>query len=123
MAVGGCDGLGVGEVGAGVGDGGAGFGGGAGIGADVVASTPMAVKTSGLPVPAVAVTLLLPALGPRISFVAACPAASVTAWVTERVPPPVVTEKTTDTACAGCPWLSVTFNTNGLGRTFPTVPV
>ena len=86
----------------------------------------LATKMTGEPVrpltPAVAVSLFVPDLVPRVQATDACPCASVDAEVADKCPPPAVTANVTETAETPAPDAAVTLTTRGCGRPCPTVP-
>ncbi len=85
---------------------------------------PVAEKLIGLPLndPAVAVTIFVPAAGPRTNVVEAMPLLLVTAVPAVSEPPPALTVKFTVTPETGFPPASVTSTENGKPRAWLTVP-
>ena len=86
---------------------------------------PVAVNVIGLPVsvPDEAITVLVPAIAPKVKREAANPLLFVTTEVEVSEPPPPVTAKFTVVPETGLPLASVTSTVNGLGNPCPTVPV
>jgi hypothetical protein len=90
------------------------------------AAVPVAValKVTGLPVrvPDDAVTVLVPAFGPRVSVLEASPELFVVVAVAVRVPPPAVTAKVTVTPETALPLASLTLTVKGALNCCPTEP-
>ena len=68
-------------------------------------------------------TVLVPALGPKVSVLEANPWLFVAATIGLSVPPPAVTAKVTLVPETGLPLASVTFTTNGFASGWPAEPV
>ncbi len=88
------------------------------------APLPVAVKVNGLPVsePEDAVTVLTPAVAPRVSVVDANPEASLVAEAADKDPEPLATAKFTTVPDTPKPAWSVTCTVKGLANRVPTVP-
>jgi hypothetical protein len=71
----------------------------------------------------VAVTVFVPATNPNVRVVEAFPSEPVVVLVTDRDPPPEVTENATLTPLTGLLLASLTITTNGLASAIPTVPL
>ena len=93
----------------------------AGIAALADAHVPVAVKVSVTRLDPVAVTVLLPGLGPSVKVTSASPLALVftLTWDAPMLPPPEATRNVTWTPATGRPAASTTRTVNALGRTVP----
>lgn len=87
-----------------------------------VPACPVALKVTDPIAAALATTLLVPAIVPRVKPVEALPVLSVTALVALSEPLPRVTEKVTATPGMPLPRLR-TLTMSGLPRAVPTTPV
>jgi hypothetical protein len=86
---------------------------------------PVALNVTGEPESPVevAVTVLAPAVSPRVRVEDAFPSEPVVVLVTDREPPPAVTAKATLVPLTGLLLTSFTITTKGLDSAVPTVPL
>jgi hypothetical protein len=94
---------------------------------DAGPAKPVALNVTGEPDSpvevAVTVLLLVPAVVPRVRVEEAFPSEPVVVLVTDREPPPEVTENATLTPLTALLLASLTITTNGLDSVIPTVPL